>query len=246
MSEMITGMAVNEGETCLAVSTQNHVYFYDLTTFKLTKKLFRGPSPEMKKTGSVELYSERTRFDAPMCFDSDSLLICCEKLFSFYDERSHQESETIRQLYVIDTAALEIEECINYQGFAHAVYREAGRIVIACGEGRLWMREQYHNGASGYFRSTAGAGVKRYNDSPIPQPDTIFDVSVSCVLKTPAMRLIATDEGDILCVRNDGEQIWFNIPSKPAAMTMENAQLLVLDDGAKNGGVPRQYRFNVT
>ena len=78
------------------------------------------------------------------------------------------------------------------------------------------------------------------------QPDTVFDVSVSCVLKTPDMRLIAADEGDILCVRNDGEQIWFNIPSKPVAMAIENAQLVVLDDGAKNGGVPRQYRFNVT
>ncbi len=247
MDEFITGMAVSGDETMLAVATERHVFFYDLTTFEIRKKLFRAPVPWMKQTGSAELYSERSRFDAPMRFDGGKLLVCCEKLFSFYDEdRGRPEAGEIRQLYVIDPVSGETGEAVNYQGFAHDVYLEGGGIVLACGEGRLWRCGRYAGGEASYFRSSSGAGVWRYPRGGLPaEPDQLFDLSVSCILKTPDSLYLASDEGDIACIRENRETAWFSIPAKPAAMMREGSRLMVLDDGAKNGGIPRVYRFSL-
>ena len=64
-------------------------------------------------------------------------------------------------------------------------------------------------------------------------------------LKTPDSLDLASDEGDIACIRENRETAWFSIPAKPAAMMREGSRLMVLDDGAKNGGIPRVYRFSL-
>ena len=237
----VSGMAIDADERLLAVCAGKLVSLFDLGGFDLRA----GSQLGARRLWSTELPAERGRLDAPMRFDGDKLIVCCEPRYAtMHEVDGVKEADEIDRHLVVTDVADGRQACeVVYQGFASGACLVDDGVILTCGEGKLWTLVDTYQGATAFMRATTGSGAFLYGrDGSLKR--TLAQGSMAALLRDGERMFLGFDEGDICCYAGDDE-LWLNVPCRPAALALsaDGNTLLVLDDGSKWGGSPRAYAF---